>query len=180
MSKHAYSTTRSVPLETFPGVEVVLRKMTEGRRLELRKAIGEPNRRIREILREQAAIEQRPEETRDMSAWLSLQDEFDGIMLEKVNVAWVQWGVKSLQGLEVDGRVLGLEDWADWPSALFDEVLTLVKSEAELNGSERKNLEFATTSGAPEALKVSPSTAQSAGSEAGGESEIAASTLRIV
>ena len=177
--KHSYNTTRNVALETFPGVEVVLRKMTEGRRLELRKAIGEPNRRIREILREQAAIEQQPEETRNMSAWLSLQDEFDGIMLEKVNVSWVQWGVKSLQGLEVDGRMLGLEDWADWPSALFDEVLTLVKSEAELNGSERKNSESATTSGAQADSSQSPSTAPSARSADGGGIETVASISKI-
>lgn len=177
---HKHDTTRRVESETFPGVSIILKKMTEGRRLELRKAIGEPNRRIREILREQAAIEQQPEETRDMAKWLESQDSFDEIMLTTVNPAWVLWGVKQVEGLEVDGRSIGIEDWADWPSALFDEVLTLVKSEAELNGSERKNLQSATISGAPEALKVSPSTVQSAGSEAGGESETAASTLRIV
>jgi hypothetical protein len=166
--KHSYNTTRNIALETFPGVEVVLRRMTEGRRLELRNAIGEPNRRIRDILREQAVIEQQPEEIRDVAAWLALQDEFDGIMIEKVNVAWVKWGVKSLQGLEVDGRILGLEDWADWPSSLFDEVLNLVKQEAELNGNERKNSESATISGAPADLKANPSTAPNAKSADGG------------
>lgn len=177
---HKHDTTRRVESETFPGVSIILKKMTEGRRLELRKAIGEPNRRIREILREQTAIEQQPEETRDMAKWLESQDSYDEIMLIAVNPAWVLWGVKQVEGLEVDGRSIGIEDWADWPSALFDEVLTLVKSEAELNGSERKNLESLTTSGAPADSKVSPSTAQSAGREAGGESETAASTLRIV
>jgi hypothetical protein len=172
--KHAYSTTRSIPLETFPGVEVVLRKMTEGRRLELRKLIGEPNRRIREILREQANIEKEPEETRDISAWLERQDEFDQIMIEKINVAWIQWGVKQISGLEVDGRALGVEDWADWPSSLFDEILTLVKSEAELNGSDQKNSESATTSGAQADSSQSPSTAPSAKSEDGGGIETVA------
>lgn len=176
MSKHSYITTRSVPLETFPGVEVVLRKMTEGRRLELRKLIGEPNRQVREILKEQAAIEQQPEESRDMARWLFLQDSFDGLMIEKVNVAWVQWGVKALLGLEVDGRVLGVEDLLDWPSALFDEVFTLVKSEAELNGTERRNLGSATTSGAQVVASQSPLTAPSAESADGGAIAIASST----
>ena len=177
--KHAYSTTRSIPLETFPGIEVVLRKMTEGRRLELRKLIAEPNRRIREILREQASIEKEPEETRDMSAWLERQDEFDQIMIEKINVAWIQWGVKQISGLEVDGRALGVEDWADWPSSLFDEILTLVKSEAELNGSDRKNSELPTTSGELGALDQNPSTAPSAKEEVGGASETVAFISKV-
>ena len=173
--KHAYNTTRSIPLETFPGVEVVLRKMTEGRRLELRKLISEPNRRIREILREQANIEKEPEESRDMSKWLELQDEFDGIMIESINPAWITWGVKQIEGLEVDGRSLGVDDWKEWPSALFDEVLTAVKGEAELNGALRKNFESATTSGAQADSSQSPLTVVSAEKEVGGESETATS-----
>jgi len=173
--KHAYHTTRSIPLETFPGVEVVLRKMTEGRRLELRKAIGEPNRRIREILREQAAIEQQPEETRDMAKWLELQDSFDGTMIEQINPSWIRWGVKQISGLEVDGKSLGVEDLLDWPSEMFGEVLSLVKSEAELNGTERKNSESHTTGGEPAPVSPSPSTADSARSADGGASETVAS-----
>ena len=168
---HKHDTTRRVSSEIFSGVSVVLKKMTEGRRLELRKLISEPNRRIREILREQANIEKEPEETRDISAWLERQDEFDQIMIEKINVAWIQWGVKQISGLEVDGRALGVEDWADWPSSLFDEILTLVKSEAELNGSDQKNSESATTSGAQADSSQSPLTVVSAEKEVGGESE---------
>lgn len=176
--KQKYNTTRSASVDSFPGVEVVLRKMTEGRRLELRKLISEPNRRIREILRDQAAIEKEPEADRDMSRWLELQDEFDGIMIEKINPAWVTWGVKQISGLEVDERVLGLTEWDQWPSALFDEVLTLVKDEAELNGSERKNSESATISGAPEASNQKPLTVVSAKSADGGGIEIASFTSK--
>lgn len=170
---HKHDTTRRVGSEIFSGVSVVLKKMTEGRRLELRKLISEPNRRIREILREQANIEKEPEESRDMSKWLELQDEFDGIMIESINPAWITWGVKQIEGLEVDGRSLGVDDWKEWPSALFDEVLTAVKGEAELNGAERKNSESPTTSGALVDLTPKDSTADSAGNEGGGESETA-------
>ena len=176
MYKH--DTTRRISSEIFSGVSVILRKMTEGRRLELRKLLGEPNRRIREILREQAAIEKIPEETRDMSKWLELQDEFDGIMIERVNPSWITWGVKQIEGLEVDGRSLGVDDWKEWPSALFDEVLKAVKDEAELNGSERKNLELPTIFGAPEGSTLGDLTANSAKSEDGGENETAVFTLR--
>jgi hypothetical protein len=169
MYKH--DTTRRVGSEIFSGVSVVLKKMTEGRRLELRKLIAEPNRRIREILREQANIEKEPEESRDMGLWLSLQDEFDGIMIESINPAWITWGVKQIEGLEVDGRSLGVDDWKEWPSALFDEVLTAVKGEAELNGSDRKNSELPTTSGAQADSSQSPLTVVSAEKEVGGESE---------
>ena len=136
---HNYDTTRRVSSETFPGVSVVLKKMTEGRRIELRKLVAEPNRRVREILREQGTIEVESEEKRDMPKWLELQDEFEGIMVGTVNPAWIKWGVKQIEGLEVDGRSLGVDDWMDWPSALFNELVSEVKEEAELNGAERKN-----------------------------------------
>lgn len=80
-----HNTANEFQSELFPGVNIILRKMTEGRRLELRKLIGEPNRKIRDILREQALLEKEPEETRDVHRWLTLQDEFDGLMLEQIN-----------------------------------------------------------------------------------------------
>lgn len=166
---YKHDTTRRFESETFSGVTIILKKMTEGRRISLRELIGEPNRRIREIMREQAVLEKAPDDTRDTAKWLELQDEFDGIMIGTINPSWIKWGVKQIEGLEVDGKSLGVEDWEDWPSALFDEVLTTVKSEAELNGAERKNSELLTTSGELEALIQRASTAPPAGDAAGGE-----------
>ena len=148
---HKHSTVSTFESENFPGVSVMLRRMTEGRRIELRKLIAEPNRRIRVIIRDQAIVEKEPEETRDNAKWLELQDEYDGIMVEKINPAWITWGVRQIEGLEVDGRTLTVEDWKDWPSALFNEVLDAVKNETELNGVQRKDPESPTTSGAPAA-----------------------------
>ena len=168
---YKHDTTRRIDSVTCLGVSAVLRKMTEGRRLELRKLISEPNCRIREIIREQAGIEKVPEEERDMSKWLELQDEFEGIMVGTVNPAWIKWGVKQIEGLEVDGRSLGVDDWMDWPSALFNELVSEVKEEAELNGAERKNYESHTTGGEPAPVSPSPLTADSARSVDGGASE---------
>lgn len=144
--------------------------------MELRKLIAQPNRRIREILREQEEIGRVPDETRDNAKWLELQDEFDEIMLTAINPAWVKWGVKQIEGLSVDGKSLGLDDLLDWPSVFFDEVLTTVKLEAELNGAQRKNSLSRTTSGEPVDLSPNPSTASPAKEEAGGATETASST----
>ena len=179
MEPHKHETTRRFESELFPGVSVILRKMTEGRRIELRRLINEDNRRIRDILREQADIEKQPDESRNMARWLDLQDEFNGLLIEKVNPIWIKWGVKQVEGLEVDGRALGAEDWENWPSALFTEVIDAVKAEAELNGIERKNLSSPTTFGAQGALSQKPSTAEAADEKVGGATGTVGSTSQV-
>ena len=182
MAAHRHETTRRIESTEFPGVNIILKKMTEGRRLELRKLISDPNRRVREIFNEQAVVEEAAKSDQNDKAasakWMELQDEFDGLMLEKINPAWVTWGVKQIEGLEVDGKTLGVEDWKDWPSALFSEVLNLVKSEAELNGSERKNFESPTTSGEPEGGTQKSSSVNTAENTGGGEIETVVSITR--
>ena len=91
MYKH--DTTRRVESEVFPGVSIILKKMTEGRRLELRAMLKEPNARVREIIREQSALEKVPVEDRDNPKWLELQEEFEEIMASKVIPTYVLWGV---------------------------------------------------------------------------------------
>ena len=58
---------------------------------------------------------------------------------------------------------LDVKDWQQWPSNLFNEVLGIVKEEAELNGAERKNLPSDTTSGELGELIQSSSIVQIAG-----------------
>jgi hypothetical protein len=154
--------------------------MTEGRRMELRKTMGEANRRIREIMREQAVIEKQPEESKDLVKWLELQDEFDMIRLEVVNPAWIQWGVKQIEGLEADGVVLGVEDWSSWPSALVEEVASAVQAESDLSGQEKKPLSSPITSGGQEPPKAHFSTASSASEEGITEIETAPGISQIV
>ncbi len=175
---HNHETTRRFESETTPEVTLILRKMTEGRRIELRKIIADPNRRIRDILRSQSMIEQSPEEARDNLKWLELQDEFDEIMITTLNPSWVKWGIKQIEGLVVDGKSLGVEDWQDWPSVLFDEALTVVKAEAELNGAERKNFALPTISGEQVVSSPQSSTAEIAEKRDGGAIETVLSTTR--
>ena len=174
-------TSRREESKRFPGVVFYLRKMTEGRRKELRRTLGPINARINEIMREQNMIDAMPDGERDYAKYLALQDEFDGIFLEQSNPAWIRWGVKSIEGLESeDGQPLTVEDLDNWPSELFAEVLEAVKSEAELNGAERKNSESPTTSGKQEGGNQSRSTAEAAEKQDGGAGETAGSTLTIV
>ncbi len=146
---HKYDTTNRKESEILLGVSFLIRRMTEGRRIELRKKLGPTNAKIRELLREQGKLLEAPDDAQDHNRILELQDEFDGLMLETVNPTTLLWGVKQIEGLEVDGKILTLEDWQEWPSALFKEILNSVNAEAELNGGEVKNSSSATISGKP-------------------------------
>lgn len=178
---YRYDTTRRQESELFPGVVFFMHKMTEGRRLELRSMLAAANRRIREILREQALIEKTDEDNRDTAKWLELNDEFDGIMMEQMNPVWIKWGLKKIEGLENDrDEPLTVEQWKEWPSALVNEVVQAIKAEAELNGQERKNSGSPTTSGGQEELSPKSSTAQPASGEDTGKDEIAHAISPVV
>lgn len=167
---YSYSTTRKVDLKPpFNGVTIVLRKMTEGRRAELRKKLIEPNKRIREILREQEQIEKSDKESGAWSKFLELQEQFDTIMMDEVNPAYLMWGVKNIEGLEADQKVLTVEDYLEWPSALFNEVLEAVKGESELSTAERKNSLSDTISGEQAGGNPTPSTVRPAEERGSGE-----------
>ncbi len=161
---HKYDTTNRKESEILPGVSFLLRRMTEGRRIELRKKLSPTNAKIRELLREQGKLLEAPDDAQDHNRILELQDEFDGLMLETVNPTTLLWGVKQIEGLEVDGKTLTLEDWQEWPSALFREVLNSVNAEAELNGGEVKNSPLPITSGKQEDGKSKLTTVATAGS----------------
>lgn len=178
---YTHQTTRKFESVLFEGVVVELRKMTEGRRMDLRKRLQPHNTKCKDLLREIGAIEKAPEDQRDFVRYTELNDEFDQVQIEHINPEWLSWGVKKVEGLIVDGRDLGVEDWRDWPSALFDEVLKAIKFEAELNGEERKNLESPTTSGAQEGGSQNSSTAQSADEKGTGTgTDAIADTSRIM
>lgn len=161
---HSYSSSRRRESELFPGVTFVLRRMSEGRRLELRKKLGPTNAKIREILREQGKLLELPADKQDADAIMLLQDSYDGIQIETMNPETVLWGCKAIEGLEVDGKTLTLDDWPEWPSALFNEVLQAINDESQLNGADEiKNLPLASTSGKPEVQKAESMTATTAG-----------------
>ncbi len=146
---YKHDTTRRRESESCPGVSFLLRKMTEGRRLEYRAKLREPNAKLRDILREQGKLLEVPADARDHDKIMDLQDQYEGLQIEILNPETLKWGVKQIEGLEVDGKTLTLEDWKEWPSHLFAEILEAVNQESQLNGGEIKNSPSPTTSGEP-------------------------------
>lgn len=180
---HNYESTRTVKSEIFEGVTIYLRKMTEGRRTNLRKQLAEPNRRIREILKEQDAIMATEEQARTAeqnTKWLDLNDEYDNVHAELIDPVWINWGVKQIEGLQVDGNPLTIAEMSEWPSVFFKEVMDAVKAEAELNGSERKNSESPTTSGEVAGQSQKLTIVEPAKEKDSGETEIALPTSRTM
>lgn len=178
---YRHETTRRQESKTCEGVIFYLHKMTEGRRIDLRVKMADSNRRLREILKEQALLEAgENQDSGVQSKWLELQDEFDAIMVETINPAWLTWGLKKLEGLEVDGKPLDVQEWREFPSILFAEIVEAVKAEADLSGAERKNSELPTTSGEQVGMIQNSTTAETAKSEGSGIAEIAENTSQVM
>jgi len=168
-----YSSQKRVTSTEFPDVTFVLKKMTEGRRIDLRSQMVAPQKRIRDILRAQSDIENSIKKILETDVmtnvdaqnanYRDLQDELD-----EINRIWIQWGLKSIEGLEVDDKTLTIDDWKDWPSGLIHEAVAAVQEESQLDGLERKNSELPTTSGELVGGVPSNSNAPSAKEKAGG------------
>jgi hypothetical protein len=176
---YKHETTRRYESETFEGVTVFIYKMTEGRRADLRSRIAEYNAQMRDILREQDVLNKVPEEERDIPKLLELNDKFDGLQM-KISPEWILWGVKSIEGLEADGRPLTVSEWTDWPSALFDEVLTKVREETELKGAQIKNSQLRTGFGEAGQAPPKSLTAESVERKDSGETATAPFILKTV
>jgi hypothetical protein len=163
---HQYTSNRKIESEALPGVTFWVRKLTEGRRAALRAKLAEPNKKIRQIMRQQSELEKTPIEERDTAAWLELDDDFNSILID-INSLYIFWGLSKIEGLEVDGKPLGVEDAADFPSNLFAEIMDRVKEEMELSGAETKNSSSLPTSQGQVATEGTSGTAQSAEEKAG-------------
>lgn len=177
MANNSYKLDRNtkIPSKVLPGVTIFLRKMTEGRRLDLRSRIAVPNAELRKVLNEQDQLDT----TRDFAKWWELQDRVDEITMIQINPVWIEWGVAKVDGLEQDEERLDMDRWKDWPSVFFREVLDLVKEEADLNGQERKNSQSSSTSGKPEDSSRQSSSATTAVEEDSGNKETAESITNI-
>ncbi len=152
-----FVTTVKQESTVFPGVFYVLNKMSEARRAQLRLLIAEPTSRIRNLLREMASIEDkhpvtattpRPEEVN--TELMALSDKMEQISSDEINPKWLKWGLKSLEGIEIDGVPANAELLlSDGPPALFMEIVDQIKRVAQLSGEEEKNSVSPITSGEP-------------------------------
>ena len=119
-----YSSQRSFDAVSAPGVRFVLRRMSLGRRIELTRLVNELSRKI-EFL--QAGNGEREQIE---AAWLA--SEVDGVYL--------RWGLERVEGLTIDGEAATVEALVErGPEVLCREMLAVIRAEAALSETERKN-----------------------------------------
>lgn len=108
----------------WPGVELVLAKMTFGRRLELM-------RRVRDLGTKLEYFHAGQDAQNDMEA---------GLLGAEIDRVYVAWGLEEVRGLVLDGRPATAESLIECgPEELFQEALAAIRAECGLSEHERKN-----------------------------------------
>jgi len=120
----SYDSVVTVESRIAEGVRFEIARMSFGRRVELM-------RRVRELARKMEFLEAGSAPGERMDAAL-LQAEVDRLYLN--------WGLRGLSGLEVDGAPATAETLAEnGPEGLFREALAAVRAETGLSEEQRKN-----------------------------------------
>jgi len=119
-----YESVAVIESEVAPGVTFTVLKMSYGRRSELM-------RKIRELAQRHEFLE----------ASERLDDRMEAALLEsEINLTYLRWGLKSIDGLTVDGADATPDLLAErGPEELFREALAAVRAQAGLTAEERKN-----------------------------------------
>jgi hypothetical protein len=119
-----WESRRVVASESMPGVELVIARMTFGRRLELMK-------RVRDLAVRIEYFEAGRDEKNRMEASLL------GAEMDKLYLAW---GLEEVRGLSLDGLPATPETLVErGPEALVQEALAAIRVECGLSETERKN-----------------------------------------
>ncbi len=124
LSRTNWNSRKVVASEERPGVELVIARMTFGRRIELM-------REVRDLAVRLEYFEAGQDAKNGMEASL-LGAEIDRL--------YIRWGLEEIRGLELDGVPATAESLiAIGPEELFLEALAAVKAECGLLENERKN-----------------------------------------
>jgi hypothetical protein len=122
--ENSWDSRRIIASEAMPGVELVVTRMTFGRRLELMK-------RVRDLAVRIEYFEAGRDEKNRMEASLL------GAQMDRLYLAW---GLEEVRGLSLDGVSATPESLIErGPEALVHEALTAIKTECGLTETERKN-----------------------------------------
>jgi hypothetical protein len=106
-----------------PGLKFHIARISFSRRLELMRSVRELAKRV-EFL----------------SAGTDPADKMDAALLQaEIELLYVTWGVKAVEGLSVDGVAASPELLAQGPEDVFREALEAVRREIGLSEEERKN-----------------------------------------
>ena len=110
--------------ETVRGVRYEIVRVSFGRRIELA-------RRIREIGRKMEYLEASADARETLEAT---------VLAAEIDRAYLDWGLVSVEGLEIDGAAATPETLVDrGPVELATEILGRIKSECGMTEDERKN-----------------------------------------
>jgi hypothetical protein len=110
--------------EAMEGVRYEIVRVSFGRRIELA-------RRIREIGRKMEYLEAGSDARETLEAT---------VLAAEIDRAYLEWGLVSVEGLEIDGAVATPETLVDrGPVELAVEILGRIKSECGMTEDERKN-----------------------------------------
>ncbi len=123
MTQHWQSSV-AVKSVAWPGVELVVARMSFGRRLDLM-------RRIRDLAARAEFLE----------AGENGKDRMDASLLAaEIDRLYVEWGVVEIRGIEFNEQAADVRGLLETgPEELFREALAAVKSESGLSETERKN-----------------------------------------
>ena len=119
-----YESCREVNSQAFAGVRFRVNRMSFGRRADLA-------RRVRELASRMEFHEAGDSEQDQLSASLMSLD---------VDRLYIEWGLASLEGLEIDGQPATPDALLSrGPDQLCREIVRAVKAECVLSEEERKN-----------------------------------------
>lgn len=119
-----YSSIFDVESSACPGVQLRLRRMSYGRRLELMKRVRELAGRM-EYFQAGASAAERIEAA---------------VLSAEIERLYLIWGVESVVGLSIDGRPAEVDSLFELaPEALCAEAVAAVKQECGLTEAEQKN-----------------------------------------
>jgi hypothetical protein len=108
----------------YPGVRFVINRMSFGRRVELMRL-------VREIAPRLECFRAGPAKSDEIEA---------GLLSAEIDKLYLQWGLKEVEGLEIDGEAAGSESLLQsGPESLFLEALAHVKAACRLSEPEAKN-----------------------------------------
>jgi hypothetical protein len=114
--------------EAMDGVRYEIVRISFGRRIELARRIREIGRRM-EYLEAGGKLENGARETLEAT-----------VLSAEIDRAYLEWGLVSVEGLEIDGEAATPEAVVDrGPVELAVEILGRIKSECGMSEDERKN-----------------------------------------
>jgi hypothetical protein len=158
-----YTSTVDVKDERFPDVVVKLRKVSAGKRDEMRLAICKHLEELSEIIQEAEEFREGADDNSASAAKIQWYNARISSVSARVDHVRARALVKSIDGLEIDGAPATIDSLIDsGDEDLFEVVSRAVKHEMGLDRDEQKNSPRPTTSQVVEDGPTNPTSAETA------------------